>query len=119
MVMSKSISDEGVPDGVRGRILALLDEHEFRVTGTPKHWGKTDERIAMDNELLNSLLALFEELCREVIGDELEEGDGWEWAFGKEAKCCPGDDFAYYGNHIKKLQRQRLSSLLSSDGRGA
>ena len=42
----------------------------------------------------------------ELIGGDLEESDGWDWAFGDEAKCCPGDDFAYFGNHIKKQLRQ-------------
>lgn len=61
-------------------------------------------------------LAQIEQSILTIIGDELDEGDGWDWAFGKEAKCCPGDDFAYYGNHIKKLQRQALKTFLGTKG---
>lgn len=42
-----------------------------------------------------------------IIGDPLSEADGWEWNFSEEAKCCPGDDFAFYGNNIKDTIRQR------------
>ena len=57
-------------------------------------------------ELIWALEKHDDQLVLDVIGKELEEGDGWDWAFGDEAKCCPGDDFAYYGNYIKKTQRQ-------------
>ena len=39
------------------------------------------------------------------LGEDLDEGNGWDWAFGKEAKCCPGDDFAYFGNHLKRREK--------------
>lgn len=55
--------------------------------------------------------ALLKRIREEVIGEDLDDGDGWAWAFGDAAKCCPGDDFAHFGNHIKKQQRKALDNL--------
>lgn len=44
-----------------------------------------------------------------IIGENLDDSNGWDWAFSKEAQCCPGDDFADFGNHIKAEQRQRAA----------
>ena len=45
----------------------------------------------------------------EAIGDDLGEGEGWEWWFSNKARCCPGDDFAYFGTHLKKQVRKSLN----------
>lgn len=47
-----------------------------------------------------------------VVGEDLGEADGWDHWFSEEAKCCPGDDFAYFGNRIKDEQRKRAAKYL-------
>ncbi len=80
-----------------------LDEAHSRVVG--------QHNLKLHNKAKDQLFALL----MDVIGDELGEEDGWDWAFSDEAKCCPGDDFAYYGNHIKKLQTAKLNKLFNKE----
>ena len=54
-------------------------------------------------------------IARTVIGPDLDDGDGWDWAFGDEAKCCPGDDFSYFGNHIKAQMRRIIAAEEKED----
>lgn len=51
------------------------------------------------------------QLIGSIIGERLTESDGWDKFFTDNDKCCPGDDFADYGNEIKSEQRQRARDL--------
>lgn len=65
--------------------------------------------------ILDLFTSHIQAIGNEIIGDKLGEDDGWDHFFSDEARCCPGDDFAYFGNRIKEEQRQRLAHYLGKD----
>lgn len=56
--MSNTPQGDSKADTAEAKILAILDEMDFKLTGTPKHWEKTPERIAIENEAVQQLKGL-------------------------------------------------------------
>jgi hypothetical protein len=53
----------------------ILADWEYEVTGTPKHWEKTDERKAIDRRYKAAINRLIEKEVRRARKDELRRLD--------------------------------------------
>lgn len=102
------------------KVIRLVGESSlaFDINGEQQRITQYDGKLVdgVTALILAEQAALLDEIEQRVIGEKLEEADGWEWAFGDEAQCCPGDDFAYYGNHLKDGQRSILSTIKAERG---